>query len=437
MLIARRLFSTLLVAALIVEPALAQAPLNIGTAAAVRGKVNAVAPNTTAGRVIESGKALYANDHVTTDAAGHLQVLLRDETVFTLGPSSDMVLDEFVYDPNTSTGKVAANFVKGTFRFVTGKVAHKDPDQMKIKLAVGTIGIRGSVGVVQTDANGSTVINAGAGGGNDAGESSAGIFVTNNGQTTNLSRPGFGSTITPGQSPGPAVNMSSQLNSMMGALSVQAGRSSGGGAGSNAGADPSPRSGSIADASGKATASGGALAADANDTTLLANSGDTLVTNANQQGAGGIPDGVATWDQVRTLFQGSGLYSVTGAPVNCTGCTGAATSNFMLTIDFSARVLGDTMSDSCVHLVDSNGDTVSYITPISFASLSGNSTVQLSGHLTGVTGPYSTGGGASFGQTTVTLQNAGGVIAKNALVNMQFTNTSISVSASGSYTAPR
>ena len=71
-----------------------------------------------------------------------MQILLPDETVFTLGPNSDMVLDEFVYDPKKDAGKITAELLKGTFRLVTGKLGHRiDP---KIKLIVGTIGIRGT-----------------------------------------------------------------------------------------------------------------------------------------------------------------------------------------------------------------------------------------------------------------------------------------------------
>src|SRR4051812_4280236 len=115
------------VAVLAAAPSFAQAPAasltRIGAAAAVRGGVKAQAPNTTVGRIVQSGKPIFLNDHVTTDAAGKLQVLLLDETVFTLGPGADMVLDEFVYNPDTHEGQVAARVTKGVFRFVTGKVA--------------------------------------------------------------------------------------------------------------------------------------------------------------------------------------------------------------------------------------------------------------------------------------------------------------------------
>ena len=103
--------------------------IRIGAAAAVHGLVQAAAPGAV-GRVISSGKPVYLNDHVTTDADGRLQVMLLDETIFTLGPNSDMVLDEFVYDPATSAGKVTARVAKGVFRFVTGKVARQAPANM-------------------------------------------------------------------------------------------------------------------------------------------------------------------------------------------------------------------------------------------------------------------------------------------------------------------
>jgi hypothetical protein len=115
----------------------------IGTVAACRGAVFMITPG---GRQfpLQKGTPIPLNAHVTTGPDGRFQVLLLDETIFTLGPNSDMVLDEFVYDPNTSAGKIIASLAKGTFRFVTGKIAHTNPDNLKVKLAVGTIGPRGT-----------------------------------------------------------------------------------------------------------------------------------------------------------------------------------------------------------------------------------------------------------------------------------------------------
>src|SRR5688572_14667781 len=169
-------------------PAFAQEPARIGAAAAVSGAVNAQAPGAV-GRVVESGKAIFLNDHVTTDAAGRLQVLLMDETIFTLGPNSDMVLDEFVYDPSNDAGKVAARVTKGVFRFVTGKVARRDPASMKVKLPVGTIGIRGTIAVGEAGENSSTAILMGPGGDTNTDEPAGSITFENNGVTRTMNQP--------------------------------------------------------------------------------------------------------------------------------------------------------------------------------------------------------------------------------------------------------
>jgi len=95
---------------------------------------------------------------VTTGPTGRVQMLLPDETVFTIGPNSDMVVDEFVYDPDNNPKKIAVSVTKGLFRLLTGKVAHKDPANMKVKLPVGTLGIRGTDLETNVESDGSGYI---------------------------------------------------------------------------------------------------------------------------------------------------------------------------------------------------------------------------------------------------------------------------------------
>ena len=114
----------------------------IGAAAAIKGEVYRLTGNVR--ERITSGMPIFLNDHVTTGPGGRMQVLLLDETVFTVGPDSDMTLDTFVYDPSTSATMTMVLVMKGVFRFVTGKVARQTPEHMKVKLPVGVIGIRGT-----------------------------------------------------------------------------------------------------------------------------------------------------------------------------------------------------------------------------------------------------------------------------------------------------
>jgi hypothetical protein len=97
-------------------------------------------------------------DKIETGTEGQLQILLLDQTVFTLGPMSSITVDEFVYDPSNDEGKVKASVMKGIFRVVSGKVAHKKPENMSVDLPAGTIGFRGTNVAGIIDGQKSTVV---------------------------------------------------------------------------------------------------------------------------------------------------------------------------------------------------------------------------------------------------------------------------------------
>lgn len=117
--------------------------IHAGVAAAVKGQVF-VTPESAAAHLLKSGDKVFMGDQIETGKDGQLQVLLLDQTVFTLGPLSALKMDEFTYNPSDDSGKVKASMVKGVFRVVSGKVAHKKPDNMTVNLPAGTIGFRGT-----------------------------------------------------------------------------------------------------------------------------------------------------------------------------------------------------------------------------------------------------------------------------------------------------
>jgi hypothetical protein len=97
---------------------------------------------------------------VVTGSDGHLRATLPDNTTFTVGPNSDLVIDKFVYDPASDSRTILASLSKGLFRWVTGKTARQNPAGMKVTLPVGTLGIRGTDFEVnvQPDGSGSVVL---------------------------------------------------------------------------------------------------------------------------------------------------------------------------------------------------------------------------------------------------------------------------------------
>ena len=440
------------------------APLSrIGAAGAVRGSVKAVAPNVAVGRIIESGKPLFLNDHVTTDAEGRLQVMLLDETVFTLGPDADMTLDEFVYDPKTSAGKVSAEVSKGAFRFVTGKVARANPSNMKVKLAVGTIGIRGTIVAGETGKAGSTVLNVGEGTKNNAGDRPSAIMVSNTGTTRLVDLSGQGVTVKPGQAPSFPHDMADEIKRISGILAIAPKN--------NPGKEPG-NGASAGENSGQLTAAIKDLVNDiqADEQTQSGSQAEATLAAQHSQDQFGVvvPDGITTWDFIRqNQPSGQGYYFTDlGTLSSCTNCTSAAAvGSVQLQIDFAARTLGgsggitnpvSTVNGSFIHLhgvsTSGNTDTIQQTiglggsSPIPFSSLTGPATITLNGTNLGTVstnGGFPFGGTGSFSGTTISLVNAGGVVAKNASTTLVFSGTgngltaTASTSASGTIVSPR
>jgi hypothetical protein len=114
----------------------------VGVAAAVRGSVQVQSGGTA--RAPSGGEAMLLGDRVVTQRQSGMQVLLLDESVFTIGESNDLVIDRFVYDPDRSVGEIAARSTQGFLRFVSGGVGAIAPQNVSIETPSATIGSRGT-----------------------------------------------------------------------------------------------------------------------------------------------------------------------------------------------------------------------------------------------------------------------------------------------------
>ena len=91
---------------------------------------------------VKAGDPVYLRDTVQTAADSAVGIVFADGTAFNLAANSRMVLDEFVYDPKGSANSTAFSVARGTFTFITGKVAATG--QMRVHTPVATMGIRGT-----------------------------------------------------------------------------------------------------------------------------------------------------------------------------------------------------------------------------------------------------------------------------------------------------
>jgi hypothetical protein len=112
----------------------------IGTAASTRPNVEAVGVGST--QTLSAGSEIYANQTVRTGNRGMADLVFLDKTNLSVGPTSEVRLDKFVYDPTGSSGSVVLQATRGAFRFVTGSQAKH---AYEVSTPHGTLGVRGTI----------------------------------------------------------------------------------------------------------------------------------------------------------------------------------------------------------------------------------------------------------------------------------------------------
>ena len=98
---------------------------------------------------------IYLNDVIQTDKSGKVQVFFKDDSTVTLGNNTKAHMKEFVPDGNKASFDM--NVAQGVARVITGKIVEKNPNGFAITTPEATVGIRGTILVVNT-ASGKTTV---------------------------------------------------------------------------------------------------------------------------------------------------------------------------------------------------------------------------------------------------------------------------------------
>jgi len=114
---------------------------NIGNIGALKGTATVTRSSSTLN--VKNGMLLKIKDKIITAAKSRVQVILKDNTVVTIGPNSTFVFDAYKLGGKDDS-EVKMHIDRGFFRSVTGKIGKLAPERFKVKTASATIGIRGT-----------------------------------------------------------------------------------------------------------------------------------------------------------------------------------------------------------------------------------------------------------------------------------------------------
>jgi len=107
--------------------------------------------------VIEKQLDIFSYDTVKT-GNGKVGIEFIDATRVDVTQHSKLLIDEFVYDPNTKTGKLSLKAKLGTVRYASGQIAKNSATDVKITTPTATIGVRGTDFTMTIDEVGSSTI---------------------------------------------------------------------------------------------------------------------------------------------------------------------------------------------------------------------------------------------------------------------------------------
>jgi len=129
---------------------------NIGNVVKQRG--NASVERSGGKSVLRQGSGIEFKDNVRT-GNGNVGIKFIDDTNVAVSPHSSLIIDEFIYDPNSRTGsKLVMNIALGTVRYASGNIAKLSQQNVDIRTPTARIGVRGTAFSMTVDEIGKSLI---------------------------------------------------------------------------------------------------------------------------------------------------------------------------------------------------------------------------------------------------------------------------------------
>jgi hypothetical protein len=91
-----------------------------------------------------AGTRVRTGDTLSTGPDGSLGVILRDDSSLSLGPSSSLVLRDFLFSPSEEKFSLLVRLSKGTMAYLSGLIGKLAPEKARFETPTATIGIRGT-----------------------------------------------------------------------------------------------------------------------------------------------------------------------------------------------------------------------------------------------------------------------------------------------------
>ena len=97
------------------------------------------------------GDLVEQSDIITTGANGSVGITLIDNSRLSAGPNTRIELKQFRFNPTTQEGESLTQLHRGTLAIVSGQIAKRSPDAMKVQTPTTILGVRGTKFAVKVE----------------------------------------------------------------------------------------------------------------------------------------------------------------------------------------------------------------------------------------------------------------------------------------------
>lgn len=97
------------------------------------------------------GREIFVGDVLTTEKDGTFGIIFRDGAILTLGPSSEFIISEYIFNPIESSTSFISKMKKGSASYISGAIGRINPESVRIETPTAYLGLRGTKILINVD----------------------------------------------------------------------------------------------------------------------------------------------------------------------------------------------------------------------------------------------------------------------------------------------
>jgi hypothetical protein len=102
-------------------------------------------------KAVAAGMEIKMGDVLKTGADGSVGLIFSDDTIISMGPRTELAVEDYLFEPIEGKLAFIARILKGTVSYLSGQIAKLSPESVKLVTPAATIGVRGTHVLIKVD----------------------------------------------------------------------------------------------------------------------------------------------------------------------------------------------------------------------------------------------------------------------------------------------